>query len=73
MRGAIPLLPQYTFIAWCSVKEKAQGQLYILYITLNIIYIFKVSVSYFVSSHYFSVTVLSFLCIYFWTSIFSDF
>jgi hypothetical protein len=22
MRGAIPLLPQYTFMAWCSVKKK---------------------------------------------------
>jgi hypothetical protein len=28
MRGAIPPLPQYAFMAWCSVKEKAQGQLY---------------------------------------------
>jgi len=27
MRGAIPSLPQYTFMTWCSVK--AQGQLYI--------------------------------------------
>jgi hypothetical protein len=27
MRGAIPSLPQYAFMAWCSVK--AQGQLYI--------------------------------------------
>jgi hypothetical protein len=27
MRGAIPLLPQYTFMTWCSVK--AQGQLYL--------------------------------------------
>jgi hypothetical protein len=26
MRGAIPSLPQYAFMAWCSVK--AQGQLY---------------------------------------------
>jgi len=26
IRGAIPPLPQYAFIAWCSVK--AQGQLY---------------------------------------------
>jgi hypothetical protein len=30
MHGAIPLLPQYAFMAWCSVK--AQGQLY-LYLT----------------------------------------
>jgi hypothetical protein len=29
MRGAIPPLLQYTFMAWCSVK-KAQGQLYLL-------------------------------------------
>jgi hypothetical protein len=28
MRGAIPPLPPYTFMAWCSVK--AQGQLYLL-------------------------------------------
>jgi hypothetical protein len=27
MSGAIPTLPQYAFMAWCSVK--AQGQLYI--------------------------------------------
>jgi hypothetical protein len=27
MRGAIPPLPQYASIAWCSVK--AQGQLYL--------------------------------------------
>jgi len=26
MRGATPLVPQYAFMAWCSVK--AQGQLY---------------------------------------------
>jgi hypothetical protein len=28
MSGAIPPLPQYAFLAWCSVK--AQGQLYLL-------------------------------------------
>jgi len=28
MRRAIPPLPQYAFMAWCSVK-KAQGQLYL--------------------------------------------
>jgi len=28
MRGAIPPLPQYAFIVWCSVK--AQGQLYFM-------------------------------------------
>jgi hypothetical protein len=27
MRGAIPPLPQYAFMAWCSVK--AQGHLYL--------------------------------------------
>jgi hypothetical protein len=27
MSGAIPLLPQYAFMAWCSVK-KTLGQLY---------------------------------------------
>jgi hypothetical protein len=27
MPGAIPPLPQYNFMAWCSVK--AQGQLYL--------------------------------------------
>jgi hypothetical protein len=26
MRGDIPLLPQYTFMAWCSIK--AQGKLH---------------------------------------------
>jgi hypothetical protein len=31
MRGALPPLPQYAFMAWYSVK--AQGQLY-LYVTL---------------------------------------
>jgi hypothetical protein len=29
MRGGIALLNQYVLIAWCSVKEKAQGQFYI--------------------------------------------
>jgi hypothetical protein len=32
MSGAIPPLAQYAFTAWCSVKKKAQGQLY-LYLT----------------------------------------
>jgi hypothetical protein len=31
MRGAIPPLPQYTSMAWCLVKEKAQEKLYILH------------------------------------------
>jgi len=36
MSRAIPPLPQYVFVAWCSVK--AQGQLYfLLYSTLKII------------------------------------
>jgi hypothetical protein len=29
MRGAIPPLPQYAFMAWCSVK--AQGKLHIFF------------------------------------------
>jgi hypothetical protein len=29
MCGAIPPLPQYAFMVRCSVKEKAQGQLYL--------------------------------------------
>jgi hypothetical protein len=29
MRGAIPLLPQYASIVWCSVKSKAQRQFYL--------------------------------------------
>jgi hypothetical protein len=28
MGGAIPPLPQYSFMAWCTVK-KAQGQFYL--------------------------------------------
>jgi hypothetical protein len=28
MSGAIPPLPQYAFMKWCSVK-KAEGQLYL--------------------------------------------
>jgi hypothetical protein len=32
MLGAIPPLPPYAFVAWCSVK--AQGQLY-LYLTIS--------------------------------------
>jgi hypothetical protein len=27
MKGAMPPIPQYAFMAWCSVK--AQGQLYL--------------------------------------------
>jgi len=33
MRGAILLLSQYTFMAWCSVK--AEGQLYLFMRTDN--------------------------------------
>jgi hypothetical protein len=33
MSGVIPPLPQYAFMAWCSVK--AQGQLY-LYLYMNV-------------------------------------
>jgi hypothetical protein len=33
MSVAIPPLPQYAFIAWCSVK--AQGQLYLLPLSKN--------------------------------------
>jgi len=29
MRGAIRLLPQYSFLVWCSIK--AQGQLYLYF------------------------------------------
>jgi hypothetical protein len=29
MSGAIHPLPQYAFMAWCTVKKKAQGQLYL--------------------------------------------
>jgi hypothetical protein len=30
MSGAITPLPQYAFMAWCSVKKEAQGELYLL-------------------------------------------
>jgi len=33
MRGAIPPLPQYAFMTWCSVE--AQGQLYFLPLSLR--------------------------------------
>jgi hypothetical protein len=29
MREAIPPLPQYAFMAWCSEKKVAQGELYL--------------------------------------------
>jgi hypothetical protein len=31
MSGAIPPLPQYAFMAWCSVKAQGQLYLYLLY------------------------------------------
>jgi len=38
MRGAIPQLPQYAFMAWCSVKKKkAQGQLYLYLLVLVLV------------------------------------
>jgi len=37
MCGAVPPLPQYAFMAWCSAK--AQGQLY-LYLYLNMFHSF---------------------------------
>jgi len=39
MRGAIPPLPRYAFMAWCSVK--AQGQLYLLTFTLTVYFVRK--------------------------------
>jgi hypothetical protein len=36
MSGAVPLLPQYAFMAWCLVK--AQGQLYLYLLFDNDIY-----------------------------------
>jgi len=32
MRGAIPPLPQYTSMAWCSVKAQGQLYLYLIFI-----------------------------------------
>jgi nitroimidazol reductase NimA-like FMN-containing flavoprotein (pyridoxamine 5'-phosphate oxidase superfamily) len=39
MSVAIPSLPQYAFMAWCSVK--AQGQLYLLLHTEEAKYLFR--------------------------------
>jgi hypothetical protein len=39
MNGAVPPLPHYAFMAWCSVK--AQGQLY-LYVEFTFFYIIQV-------------------------------
>jgi len=41
MSGAIPPLPQYAFMMWCSVK--AQGQLYLLPLPLRNICIIRSS------------------------------
>jgi hypothetical protein len=38
MRGSVLLLPQYVFMAWCSVK-KAQGQLYLYLLPLPLSYL----------------------------------
>jgi hypothetical protein len=45
MRGAIPPLPQYVFMAWCSVTKTAQG-LYFTYHTELQIYYFHYSFPY---------------------------
>jgi hypothetical protein len=36
MRGAVCLLPQYAFMAWCSVE--AQGQLYLYLLHCKLVY-----------------------------------
>jgi hypothetical protein len=36
MRGAIPILPQYAFMAWCSVKKKYRGNFNFTF-TFNIV------------------------------------
>jgi hypothetical protein len=36
MHGAIPPLPQYAFMVWCSVK-KAQGLLYLCLLSWNLL------------------------------------
>jgi len=35
MSGAIPSLPQYAFMAWCSVKKKHKDNLPLLSYNLN--------------------------------------
>jgi len=35
MRRGIPPLPQYAIMTWCSVKEKAQGQLVNNFLQVN--------------------------------------
>jgi hypothetical protein len=44
MRGAIPSLPQYAFMAWCSVKNAAQGYLYLLPLPVSTVSNFIVAV-----------------------------
>jgi hypothetical protein len=34
MRGAIPPLPQYAFMAWYTVTKTAQGQIYLYLISV---------------------------------------
>jgi hypothetical protein len=41
MREAVPPLPQYAFMAWCSVK--AQGQLYILSLPVVVVVVVVVT------------------------------
>jgi len=35
MRRAIPPLPQYAFMAWCSVKAQRQVYLYLPYVFMG--------------------------------------
>jgi hypothetical protein len=32
MSGAIPPLPQYALMAWCSFTKKSQGQIYLYFL-----------------------------------------
>jgi hypothetical protein len=43
MSGAIPPLPQYAFMAWCSVK--AQGQLYLYFYSTASVFSFFLTLS----------------------------
>jgi hypothetical protein len=36
MRRDIPSLPQYAFMAWCSVKKNTQGQIYLCVIQMSV-------------------------------------
>jgi len=42
MNRAIIPLPQYDFMAWCSVKEEAQGQLYFILLYFTLLYMLSV-------------------------------